>query len=109
MCPGQRGDPDRLGAGREQSVRAGARRRACGENVVDDERMFALHRAGVGDAEGSANILTALSRREASLALGCAQPYQRVWSQSQSPLRMRRMQGRDGLSCQQPRLIEAAV
>lgn len=74
---GERGHVDGSGACPHERLRGGACSGAGREDVIHEQDVPALHRRWIGNLECTANVLAALARREASLALGGAQAHER--------------------------------
>ncbi len=87
MTPGagERGNPDGAGAGVQQGFRRGACGGAGGEDVVDQQEIFAGDRGRIGDAKRSAKVEAALAGCESSLTLGGALSQQCLRGKGQLP------------------------
>lgn len=107
--PRQRSHVDGVGAGPAECPRCRARRCTCGEDVVHQQNVFAIHGRWIAYRKRATHIQAAHARREACLALGCAQAHECAGRQREPPRRMTLRKKFQRLTRQCPRLIESAL
>jgi len=82
---------------------------AGGEDVVDEQDVFALHCRWIGNLERAANVLAALARCKSRLAFSGAQAHECGGREREMPAGMRLMQGVDCTLGQDAGLVETTL
>ena len=77
--------------------------------VVDEQDVLRRNQRRIGDRKCAAHVEPALTRREAGLGIGGAEPHERAGGQSEAPLRMAVVQELERFDGERARLIESAL
>lgn len=108
-CTGERRNVDGGRFRFYEGLRGGASRGTRCENVVDEQNVLARNDGWIGNLEGAADVVAALSGRESSLTFRGAQAHERGGRESESPLGMRFVQCINRALCKRSGLVEAAL